>query len=584
MTDYDGNVYNTVQIGNQCWMKENLRTTHNPDGTPINAGANLGGYCWPVCDTSSTIPYFYDPDNNPNFPLAERGYLYNWPAAMVACPAGWHLPSAVEWLTLTHHVGSQLCYTCDGNTDNIAKALSSTSWWNSYGNDNCYPGNQIEMNNATGFSAVPAGSRNASNYSSVVGQGQWTMFWTSTETSWYEGEGAYVYSLGHNDATMDRTFDERNMGISVRCLRDEPSVSTSDGQPCPGIPTITDIDGNTYNTVRIGNQCWMKENLRTTHYPDGTEIPAGNYSSHTTSDYYDDNASCSVPLVYRGYGYSWDAAMHGATSSEAQPSGVQGVCPTGWHLPSYAEWSALIDYMGSQPQYTCGGYPENIAKALAATSWWDTIYTYDELCAINADMSWNNASGFSAVPTTEGLQYEGFWSSTAGGNFYGEAWGAFLSSGDGTFDLSGSNSIGSGSVRCLRNAPMGDAIPCPGVPTVKDHEGNVYNTVKIGNQCWTKDNLRTTTSPSTGTYLIPAAGTGNTYTGKQARWYNNDATAGASVLQAGICRAMRSGLSWKTMWAARANSSAAATASPRRWPPRRGGTVGVASVILETRV
>ena len=61
-----------------------------------------------------------------------------------------------------------------------------------------------------------------------------------------------------------------------------------------------------------------------------------------------------------------------------------------------------------------------------------------------------------------------------------------------------------------------------GTTTVTDHEGNIYNTVKIGNQCWTKENMRCTTSPSTGTYLIPAAGTNFTYTGKQARWYNND--------------------------------------------------------------
>ena len=65
-----------------------------------------------------------------------------------------------------------------------------------------------------------------------------------------------------------------------------------------------------------------------------------------------------------------------------------------------------------------------------------------------------------------------------------------------------------------------DGQPCPGTPTVTDHEGNVYNTVQIGNQCWTKENLRTTTSPSTGTYLIPSSGTGYTYSGKQARWYN----------------------------------------------------------------
>lgn len=111
--------------------------------------------------------------------------------------------------------------------------------------------------------------------------------------------------------------------------------------------SVTDIDGNVYKTITIGTQIWMAENLKTTKYSDGTPIPLVNtkttwatlstnskaYSWHSDSIRYKDT-----------YGalYTWAAAMNGAASSISNPSGVQGACPTGWHLPSDAEWTKLV--------------------------------------------------------------------------------------------------------------------------------------------------------------------------------------------------------------------------------------------------
>ena len=100
---------------------------------------------------------------------------------------------------------------------------------------------------------------------------------------------------------------------------------------------VYDFDGNIYQTVVIGNQCWMKENLRTTHYSDGTEIAAA-----TIYDYEGDPQNT---VVY-GKLYTWAGAMNGELSSSANPSGVQGVCPDGWHLPSDSEWMELEIYLG----------------------------------------------------------------------------------------------------------------------------------------------------------------------------------------------------------------------------------------------
>ena len=408
-----------------------------------------------------------------------------------------------------------------------------------------------------------------------------------------------------------------------------------DEKSCPGTPTVTDHEGNVYATVQIGEQCWMRENLRTTHYADGDSIPAGGSNYSNTEPFYYDYSSHSLPLETRGYLYNWPAAMHSASSSNANPSGVQGICPTGWHLPSDAEWTQLTDYVGSQSEYRCGGNSSYIAKALASTEGWNT---HTGSCTVGNDQTSNNASGFSVVPAgywNYGFYNAGyganFWSSTECGTNY--AWFRYLDYDDAT--VGGGNGYRSDgfSVRCLRNegnsavlsvstvsvtdvtsdhatvtgsvtddggetvtqrgfvydtlpyptiystvvyhgsgvgqysnllngllsgktyyvrafaqnslgvaygnelsfttsVPMpvaGDAIPCPGTPTVTDHEGNVYNTVQIGMQCWTKENMRATTSPSTGTYLIPPAGTSLTYTGKQAFWYNNDSAAYAPM-------------------------------------------------------
>jgi uncharacterized protein (TIGR02145 family) len=98
---------------------------------------------------------------------------------------------------------------------------------------------------------------------------------------------------------------------------------------------LKDYDGNIYRTVAIGTQIWMAENLRTTHYADGTPIPV----------YYSANNNSANDESY-GILYRWSTAMNGAATSSANPSGVTGICPSGWHLPSDAEWKTLEAYLG----------------------------------------------------------------------------------------------------------------------------------------------------------------------------------------------------------------------------------------------
>ena len=162
--------------------------------------------------------------------------------------------------------------------------------------------------------------------------------------------------------------------------------------------TVTDYDGNTYSTVKIGYQCWMAQNLRTTHYANGTSIPQGNKDSwrNESASVYYAYTSSRISLEEQGYYYSWPAAMRGAASSNRNPSGIQGVCPSGWHLPSKQECEQLKDYMCNQSRYGCEGKITHNAKALASTRGWKTS---NESCTPGFIPSSNNTTGFSATPT-----------------------------------------------------------------------------------------------------------------------------------------------------------------------------------------
>lgn len=224
-----------------------------------------------------------------------------------------------------------------------------------------------------------------------------------------------------------------------------------DGQPCYNVPTVVDYDGNTYNTVKLGNQCWMKENLRTTHYANNATIPAGTtFSTITPYRYAPNNDMANVPAY--GYLYNWAAVMHGTSSSTANPSGVQGICPAGWHVPSLAEWGQLEEYVSSQSEFICGNNSTKIAKALSAKFGWNSS---PSPCAPGNNIETNNATNFSVLPAGGAfIEYSNignqanFWSTSDG---YDCAYRYVINRdwaqiGDGTSDL------GEGlSVRCVKD-------------------------------------------------------------------------------------------------------------------------------------
>ena len=246
---------------------------------------------------------------------------------------------------------------------------------------------------------------------------------------------------------------------------------------CPGVPcvvtppvpasacgstsTVSDFDGNSYETVDIGSQCWTKTNLKVTKYSDGTAIPLNNtYTSGNVSTVwqgltdgaytiYGNEASSGANVTNYGFLYNWYAAKGIATPGSTT---YKNLCPTGYHVPTDSDWNILVKFIDS-------GADTSFASAIQSTSAGTKLKKNDALWGTNIG---TNTSVFSALPG--GLRsgngsfgairyYANFWSATESGlNF---AWQRRLNTVNGDVDrfsnLSGyGNSLGA-SVRCLRD-------------------------------------------------------------------------------------------------------------------------------------
>ncbi len=199
VADSDGNEYNTVLIGNQCWMKDNLKTTKYRDGSNIPnetnnaAWVNLtsGAYCWYNNSISFKDSY---------------GALYNWYATSSAtnggknlCPDGWRVATDADYTTLTTYLGGTVV---------SGGKMKETGYlyWNQP---------NTGATNESGFSARGGGSRVYNGTFSSMGTYCW--LWTASEQ---QGSFAYLRNMFHNATNIGRGSINKNNGQSVRCLKE----------------------------------------------------------------------------------------------------------------------------------------------------------------------------------------------------------------------------------------------------------------------------------------------------------------------------------------------------------------------------
>jgi len=518
VTDIDGNVYNTVQIGTQCWTQSNLKVSKYRNGDTIPTGLNNND--WHYTTSGAYAIYNNDPVNDGLY-----GKLYNYYSSIDIrglCPTGWHVPTETDWNILAISLDSNADTTCYWwcmqrfQSSLVANELKEISnlWYNQMPN----------VTNSTGFSGLPGGLRVRSGDFLNLSMYGW---WGAIGLNHQGYRGARYLSSGWNG--WDRIFLSPGDGVSIRCLKNTlPQVNTtsvtnvtqstalvtgevklegeqnttrgfcystipnptisndttingtgagvysgtlqnlspattyyvrayatnsvgtsyasvisfiSDSIPglrCPGTPTVSDIDGNFYYTVQIGNQCWTQSNHKSSRYSNGDSIPTGlnnNDWRNTTFGAYAIYNNDPVNDGLYGKLYNYHAVMDS-----------RGLCPSGWRVPSDDEWMTLFNHLGGQG--IAGGAMKSTTTQPLPGGW------------ISPNTGATNSSGFTALPgggrTNDGnyftsLTDRGNWWSTTGLSMYRTFWHTFL---DVNFNVAlRSHDLPTAgfSVRCLKN-------------------------------------------------------------------------------------------------------------------------------------
>ena len=264
--------------------------------------------------------------------------------------------------------------------------------------------------------------------------------YNNVDTTQAKGGGAYIQNNGQL-LNCVVSYNRADNGFGVAGTTGDVinnTITQNYGTHCG---TVVDYDGNLYETVVIGEQCWMRENLRTTHYADGTTVG------------YQNPGSSEAETQTFGLLYTWNAAMHGASATEDNPSGVQGICPNGWHLPSKAEFDQMTSFLSYDNENCCGGNTTYLAKTLASNENWQTS---SNDCAIGNDLASNNHSLFNAQPAgyyynslEQMYQYSYFWTTTNGD--WGYHYYFHLSYNDAVCTVSYTGSNVFYSIRCVKD-------------------------------------------------------------------------------------------------------------------------------------
>ncbi|NOX48770.1 MAG: hypothetical protein GXO89_17510 [Chlorobi bacterium] len=510
----DAQNYNTVQIGTQCWMAENLNI-----GTMVNGSSNQ-------TDNSTIEKYCYS-DNSSN--CDTYGGLYQWnemmeyntiPGIQGICPTGWHLPTDAEWCTLENEVdaGTVDCNATDWRGTDAGGNLKETGFthWSSP---------NTGATNSSGFTALGTGYRGYGNFLHINVD---EFFWTSNEN----GSNAWFRLLGETQSQIARdVLDKSTYGFSARCLQGEPTnqppsqpsnpspADASTDQPVNTTLSWTcsdpESDPLTYDVYfgETNPPALVSSGQLVTTYDPGTLNYSNTYYWKITA--YDDQTNSTegsvwgftseAPLICgntfidtrNSQSYStvqigtqcWMAenlnigTMINGSGNQTNNStiekycygdnasncdtygglyqwdemmeyttaeGTQGICPIGWHLPSDAEWCTLENVVDAGSIW-CPGF--GLRGTDVGGKLKETGTTYWLIPNTGA----TNSSGFTALPggyayggSYNAISSNGYWWSSAQFSSTNAVNRSLLYN-DGTVGRFSNDKIAGFSVRCIQN-------------------------------------------------------------------------------------------------------------------------------------
>lgn len=484
MTDpRDGQVYKTIKIGNLVWMAENLNFSDSAQ-LPNIAGNN---WCYDGKDSYCKV----------------GGRLYSWTAAMNispeylttevyssyirmdeeiprikrgVCPDGWSIPTRDEFWSLR---------AVFPNEDDVSNILKSVEGWRGNG----------AGENTSGFTALPVGMCSRDD---CFNAGFETYFWTATE---YSRQDANAMKITYDASNMSFFNQDKRLALSVRCVLDTAYIRIAEGDSIDKARALEKAgnlydpakvvkgsfvdkrDNREYSTVKIADQNWMAENL---DYKAGDSVSAC---------YAHKDSLCTIYGRLYTYAYARDSA-----------------CPAGWHLPTRAEYRALVERIGDDDPYYAAGL------VLKSAEYW-TPYQYGDYYRHSSNGL--DLYGFRALPGglgEIGAEVDSFFDIGSEANFwvYEDELNISNIEFSDVFNLEGKDmSIGFdwhsntlASVRCLQGEKA-NFFYCPedtteykkatffGVDSsqtqdgyMKDlRDGKYYKIVTIGKQTWMAENL-----------------------------------------------------------------------------------------------